>query len=348
MPTRSLSLTTFTLSALPPCGAWSFAASCRPPMRRRRLIRCLPSGSAASTRHRCFARRGACDTTSRWPTRCTSSSLGALTSHSSRATSGWLNSRARRGRAHLFIVTAWVADRLLTTSPSPATTRPSLARRCAPSRRISWQRWSRPMTSAASRPWSTWAAASESCSRQVLRANPDARGVLFDVPDVLAGARPVLDQVAVTDRCQTVAEDSSTPSPTAATCTYSATSSRSGRRGRRPDPAHAPASDGWRRETARRRTGAALRDRTVDGQAARPGDACAQAWDHLRDRPGPGPAERSSQERRAHNKAPALLVIGPRLVRRSRDPHGWEATMAHPNEELIRAGYDAVWPPRIP
>lgn len=41
----------------------------------------------------------------------------------------------------------------------------------------------------------------------VLAAHPDRRGILFDQPSVVAGARPVLDGAGVTDRCPVVGGD---------------------------------------------------------------------------------------------------------------------------------------------
>ena len=41
----------------------------------------------------------------------------------------------------------------------------------------------------------------------ILQANPSARGFLFDLPAVVAGARPVLDGAGVSDRCEIVAGD---------------------------------------------------------------------------------------------------------------------------------------------
>lgn len=39
---------------------------------------------------------------------------------------------------------------------------------------------------------------------EVLRAHPSVRGVLFDLPEVVAGAVPILDDAGVTDRCEVV------------------------------------------------------------------------------------------------------------------------------------------------
>lgn len=41
----------------------------------------------------------------------------------------------------------------------------------------------------------------------ILERHPTARGVLFDQPEVVAGARPVLEAAGVADRCQIVAGD---------------------------------------------------------------------------------------------------------------------------------------------
>jgi spermidine synthase len=41
----------------------------------------------------------------------------------------------------------------------------------------------------------------------ILAANPGARGVLYDLPAVVAGARAVLDEAGVGDRCESLAGD---------------------------------------------------------------------------------------------------------------------------------------------
>ena len=41
----------------------------------------------------------------------------------------------------------------------------------------------------------------------VLRANPGARGILFDMPEIIATARPVLEKAGVADRCRTEGGD---------------------------------------------------------------------------------------------------------------------------------------------
>lgn len=41
----------------------------------------------------------------------------------------------------------------------------------------------------------------------VLRANPAMRGILFDMPDVIATAQPLLDQAGIADRCRQVGGD---------------------------------------------------------------------------------------------------------------------------------------------
>jgi orsellinic acid C2-O-methyltransferase len=41
----------------------------------------------------------------------------------------------------------------------------------------------------------------------VLRANAGMRGILFDMPEVVATAQPLLDQAGVTDRCRVIGGD---------------------------------------------------------------------------------------------------------------------------------------------
>ena len=41
----------------------------------------------------------------------------------------------------------------------------------------------------------------------ILQQNPEVKGVLFDAPEVVKGARPKLEQAGVADRCETVAGD---------------------------------------------------------------------------------------------------------------------------------------------
>ena len=41
----------------------------------------------------------------------------------------------------------------------------------------------------------------------ILKANPESKGVLFDAPQVIEGARPKIDAAGLADRCETVAGD---------------------------------------------------------------------------------------------------------------------------------------------
>jgi len=41
----------------------------------------------------------------------------------------------------------------------------------------------------------------------ILKANPNAKGILFDAPQVVEGAPPKLEQAGVADRCEVVAGD---------------------------------------------------------------------------------------------------------------------------------------------
>src|SRR3982751_6738318 len=41
----------------------------------------------------------------------------------------------------------------------------------------------------------------------ILKTNPRLKGMLFDAPEVIEGARPKIEAAAVADRCETVAGD---------------------------------------------------------------------------------------------------------------------------------------------
>jgi hypothetical protein len=62
----------------------------------------------------------------------------------------------------------------------------------------------------------------------ILRANPQVRGVLYDLPDVVAGAGRLLEEAGVGDRCERVGGDFFEAVPRAATPTCSPTSFTTG------------------------------------------------------------------------------------------------------------------------